>query len=648
MERCGAMPNLLAFALIGLGTGALVAGLELDLILPPIGGVQSLDLGGPWPVIPALLLAAQALVIARFSAPARSAPAVLPSSPADAITVFGTPIPLNRFLLAGIIVNRWTRLGLATRVAMRQRRPLSITITWRRATAVVAGVVALASGVSACSSGSSAGPANGGTLTVAVSGDPLNLDTANCVPVVFCGVAYDSLIHISPSTGELEPGLATSWAWVDEEHRTFRLTLRQGAKFGDGTPLDGQAAAASLNSYLQAPGPFASLSYPLEKAAAAGPDQVDVQFAEPVTTDHALYLLAGQSGVGYVVGPKSAADRTALLADTDGIGPYKLDPAQTVKSVQYVYVPNPQYYNQDAIKYDKVVFKPVMNPQTRLNSIRSGEVDWALNIAPTDVSAVEQSGASIARGPLGSFASMALVKRADGPLADERVRQALAYATPRDDIATAIFGPDAVPTSSIVADGAEGYNAADVNQYGYNPEKARELLAAAGYADGLTIQVFDPAFFDPASAVGQALKAAYQQVGVTLDLVPSDASPGVVAQQLGMYDAVIMTNGANGVSQAIFTMFRPMGLANPLGVPLDPRLTTLMHEAATATDPQDQEAKVRAVTARLDELVYAVPIASVPTLQAVSSRVANVSEKFWTIEMNPFSPVADEAWGPAM
>ncbi|MGI5132386.1 carboxymuconolactone decarboxylase family protein [Pseudonocardia sp. CA-107938] len=174
--------------------------------------------------------------------------------------------------------------------------------------------VALASGVSAVSSGSSAGGASGGTLTISVSGDLLDLDTANCVPLVFCSVAYDSLIHVSPATGELQPGLATSWEWVDKEHRTFRLTFRQGAKFGDGTPLDGQAAAASLNSYLQAPGPFASLSYPLQKAAAAGPDKVDVQSAEPVSTHHALYLLAGQSGVGHVVDPKSCINLASLTA----------------------------------------------------------------------------------------------------------------------------------------------------------------------------------------------------------------------------------------------------------------------------------------------------------------------------------------------
>jgi hypothetical protein len=61
----------------------------------------------------------------------------------------------------------------------------------------------------------------------------------------------------------------------------------------------------------------------------------------------------------------------------------------------------------------------------------------------------------------------------------------------------------------------------------------------------------------------------------------------------------------------------------------------------------EQGSKIQAATARLDELVYAVPIASIPTLQAIGSKVGNVTKQFWTIEMNPFSPVTNQAWGPA-
>jgi peptide/nickel transport system substrate-binding protein len=513
---------------------------------------------------------------------------------------------------------------------------------------VLAGVVAVATSLSACSgSGSGSDPdASGGTLTLAISGDATDLDTANCVPRIYCYVAYDPLIHLTPETGELGPGLATEWKWVDASHKTFELTLRSDAKFNDGTPLTGEAAAASINSFLDAPGPFGSLGYPITGAEAAGADKVRIMYAEPISDRYAAFLLAGEGSVGNIVGPAAAADRKTMLNRTDGIGPYKLDPAQTTKGVSYVYVPNEQYFNQDAIKYDKVVLKPMVSPQARLSALQAGEVDWASNIAATELETAEKGGFTISYGEPGKLVSLALLKRDTGPLADVRVRQALAYATPREDIAKALYGADAVPTGSMIPEGAEGYNAEGVAQYGYDLAKAKELLAQAGYADGLTLKVFAPGFFDPGTALGQALKSAYAKVGVTVDLVASDAPPGSIAQETatGKYDALIMSNGGNGLSAQVYKQYVPGALANPLKVPLDDELIRQMHAAATAPDPDEQEAKMTAVTQRLDELVWSVPIAIVPSLQAVNPTIENVANKFWTQEFNPFSPIASEAW----
>lgn len=531
---------------------------------------------------------------------------------------------------------------------------MSIKNRWHPRALTISGAVLLTMTLAACSGGATgtgrgasdpAEAGRGGVFTAALSGDVMNLDTANCAPIVYCSVAYDTLTYLSPADGSIQPSLATSWEWTDDTRTVLRLTLREGAEFEDGTPITGEAVAASFTSYLTAPGPFAALSYPLVSAAAAGADQVDITFAEPLTDEFALYLLAGQNGVGYIVSPAAAADRSLIAEDTAGSGPYMLDTSETTKGVKYVYVRNPKYYDQEAIKYDKVVLQPMMDPSARLNAIRSGQVSWAANIAPADAAAVGDAGLTASRGPLGSFASLALLSRDSGPLADVRVRQALAYATPRDDIATALYGPDAVPTSSMIPEGAEGYSAANVNMYGYDQDKAKELLAEAGYDDGFTITAFAPAFFDPGSTVGQSLKTAYAEIGVTLELVPFDGGPGEVAMQIGNYDAVIMSNGANGLSQAVYTMLRPMGgLANPKNVPLDDELVTRLHAAATSADPAEQKELVKEATARLDELVYVVPIASIPTIQAVNADVRNVPDEYWTIEANPFSPAAAEAW----
>ncbi|MGC5561984.1 ABC transporter substrate-binding protein [Streptomyces sp. FR-108] len=513
-------------------------------------------------------------------------------------------------------------------------------------TSFLAGVAALA--LTACGGGgSAAGSSKGGTLTIGISGDALNLDTSNCAPLIFCDVAYDSLTHISPKTGKVGPDLATSWKWVGNSHQKLELTLRKDAKFDDGTPLTGKAAAASVNSYLRAPGAFAALSYPIKEAKASGEHTVVISYSAPITERYALYLLAGQSSVGNIVGPVSAADRTKLRSSSDGIGPYKLDRAQTVKGVSYVYVPNDQYFNQSAITYSKIVLKPMSDPQSRLNALQAGQVDWAANLPTQDVKTVEKAGFTVSRGTLGSFYSLALLKRDSGPLADARVRQALSYATPRQDIVDALYGSEAVATSSMIPEGAEGYNAKDTDMYSLDLGKAKKLLSQAGYGSGLTLTVLDPAFFDPGSSLGQALKAAYAKIGVTLKLVPTNAPPGSVAQEAatGKYDAEILSNGGNGLSAAVNTMFIPSGIANPQKAPLDGTLAAALRQAALSA-PADQGQKMVAATTILDKLVYAVPIASVPTLQAVDPKIQNVVGQYWSIEMDPFAPTASEAWAP--
>ncbi|WP_403022720.1 ABC transporter substrate-binding protein [Salinibacterium sp. GXW1014] len=529
---------------------------------------------------------------------------------------------------------------------------MSMKNRWRPRVITVSGTLLLAMTLAACTGtgtpdddGPSGNSGTGGTFTAALSGDVMNLDTANCVPIVYCSVAYDTLTYLSPVDGAIQPNLATSWEWTDETRTVLRLTLRDGVEFEDGTPLNGEAVAASFTSYLTAPGPFAALSYPIVGAAAAGEDQVDITFGEALTDEFATYLLSGPNGVSYIVSPAAAKDRSLIAEDTAGSGPYVLEASETTKGVKYVYVPNPKYYNQDAIKYDKVVLQPMMDPSARLNALRSGQVTWASNIPPADASAVEDAGLTTSRGPLGAFASLALVSRDSGPLADNTVRQALAFATPRADIASALWGAEAIPTSSFIPEGAEGFKEVNGDMYAHDIDKAKELLAEAGYADGFTISVLDPAFFDPGAAIGQALKSAYAEIGVTLDLVPFDGGPGEVAMQMPNHDAVVMSSGANGLSQGIYALFRPMGgLANPKNIPLDEELVARLQAAATNPDAAEQKKLVQDATTRLDELVYAVSIASIPTLQAVHADAENVPAKYWTIEANPFSPVPEEAW----
>lgn len=493
------------------------------------------------------------------------------------------------------------------------------------------------------------GSSSGGTLAIGMASDTLSLNPTSCAPPTYCFPAYDSLVH-ETSAGEYAADLATSWKFLDSGHQTLQLTLRQGAHFTDGTELDAQAVVASMNSFMKTPGPNQSNAVPVDKVTAASKYRVNVHYTTPVTYDFALWQLSGQNGLGTIVGPKGLANPKSLNTTSDGIGPYKLDAAATVKGSVYTYVPNRAYFNQSAIKYNKVVLKPMQNARSRLSAIESGQVDWAQAIPSTDVSAAKSSGLRISTGKLGAapdgMPMLVLAQRKSGPLANVKVRQAISYAIPRTQIAKAVYGSSATPTSSMVPAGEQGYNSANTNLYSYDTKKAKQLLAEAGYPHGFSLTVYDPTVFDANNTLGQALASALAEVGIKVDLASSDAPAGTVAQQVGSgkYPAYVWNAGATGTFSLSEVNFSAGAYMNPFKVAADPTLEKLVKKAGLAATRSEQNTLMKAATDRLDELEWAVPVASVPTLQATRKNVANVPSSFLTRELDPFSPVTSENW----
>lgn len=511
---------------------------------------------------------------------------------------------------------------------------------------MVSCLVALALVAAGCSDGSDDNEEStqGGVLTIGISSDTSTLDPAGCIPQNICWPAYDGLIFQNPE-GEFEPDLATAWEFVDDSHTTLRLTLRDDAKFTDGTELTGEVAAASINRFSSVPSPVTNFIFPIEKAEAAGKYELDVHYSMPVTLTYALSQLTNQSNVGSIIGAAGQADPTSLETTSYGVGPYKLDAARTTKGSEYVYVPNDQYFNQDAIKYDEIVIKPMLNESSRLSALEAGQIDWAHSLTQRSADAAAGSGAQVVTNKLGAVAALVLMNRSSGPLADQRVRQAISHAIPRDDIVNAVYGESATPTSSAVSEGVEGYNPDNTDMYDYDVDKAKQLMAEAGYADGFTLSVIDVAFFDPGFALGQALESSLAEIGITVKLTTTDALPGATNEMImsGEYDAQITAASALGTFSLVKVQYGPNGPYNPLGAPGDDELTAMVDEAAKASEDQ-QQSLMQAATTRFDELAWEIPVASVPTIQVVGSQVKNVPETFQNRELDPFSPETDGNW----
>src|SRR5581483_6995011 len=296
--------------------------------------------------------------------------------------------------------------------------------------------------------------------------------------------AYDPLIVQEPN-GTFAPGLALSWKY-GERNKTFSMKLRPGVRFSDGTPFNAQALKTWLEyTATVAGGGAQAYIRGLTKIAVTGPLAVTLTFNTPTPL---LPLIFSQIfTVGMPASPKAVAAKS-LATTTDGAGEYELDSSQSVPGDHYTYVPNPYYWNKAAVHWKRVVVKVISNPSTVIAAMRTGQIQAAIDQPVSSVASAKSAGLKAAT-PLVLMMTLVLADRNGAlakPLADPRVRQALNYAVDRAAVAKALGAGYGVPIDQMAVPGDDGYNPALKNAYPYNPAKAKQLLAEAGYPNGFS------------------------------------------------------------------------------------------------------------------------------------------------------------------
>jgi peptide/nickel transport system substrate-binding protein len=195
-----------------------------------------------------------------------------------------------------------------------------------------------------------------------------------------------------------------------------------------------------------------------------------------------------------------------------------LDSSATVAGSQYTYVPNPYYNNKSAIHFSKIIYKVISDPASALAALETGQVDATVG-DPSTYAAAQAAGFKIAQAPASYFALhfMDLGGTIVPALANAEVREAMNYAINRAAIAKNILGASAKPTSELPM--TSGFDPKVANYYTYNPAKAKQLLAQAGYPNGFSFTMIigtaATTQVDLAQAVAQNLAA----VGITATVV---------------------------------------------------------------------------------------------------------------------------------
>lgn len=293
---------------------------------------------------------------------------------------------------------------------------------------------------------------------------------------------YDTLLHEAPD-GSLEPWLASAWVYSDDR-KTLTLTLRPDVEFIDGTRFTADAAAQNLLRFRDGSSPNRARLANVLDVKATGDHTVQITLARP--DPGLLPSLAQNPGLQASPAQFDAPDAEVVPV---GSGPYTLDTKATVPGSRYVYHANPGYWAPEIRHYRKLIINVYDQEPTIVNAISTGEINGAQLPGSGSIRQIEAAGFKLYPQEI-SFNGLLILDR-DGvtnkALGDARVRQAINYAIDRKAMLEAAANGLGTVTTQVLGPSSPAYDATLDGRYPYDPVKARQLLAAAGYPNGFRL-----------------------------------------------------------------------------------------------------------------------------------------------------------------
>ncbi|MHA7299473.1 ABC transporter substrate-binding protein [Pseudarthrobacter sp. MDT3-1] len=361
---------------------------------------------------------------------------------------------------------------------------------WKTASAALA-IAALA--LTGCSGqnpeSSSSSGSTGGTLTLANTLAPTTLDAAGsgwAVISPYYQAAYDTLLRIT-TDGKIEPFLAEKWSY-NADATALTLNLRNDVTFSDGSKLTSAVVKINLERFQKGTSPDASFLKRIQSIETPDDRTVVLRLSSP---DPAmLNYLARDPGL-IASGDAISKDPQSLATNPIGSGPYILDTKETVIGTSYVYAKNSTYWNPSVQHYDKLVIKVMADATAALNAIKSGEVNGVRLLNNNNLEEVKGAGWTVNQNEMNVF-GMLLLDRAgtsNKALGDVRVRQAINHAFDRKALLKALQFNNGTVTEQVFPKRSAAFDADLDNRYSFDPQKARQLLAEAGYPDGFTLTI---------------------------------------------------------------------------------------------------------------------------------------------------------------
>jgi peptide/nickel transport system substrate-binding protein len=343
-------------------------------------------------------------------------------------------------------------------------------------------------------------------LKIGIATEPSSLDPHFHVFSPNINVAmytFDKLINFDENM-DLEPNLALSWDALDDS--TWQIKLREGVKFHDGTPLTAADVKFTIERAPTVPNSPSSYARFLQPIKAV---EVVDDLTLKLSTDGPFPLLPRYLATFVIVSKKNGEAATTDDYNAGkamiGTGPFKF--VSWTKGDSIVFKRNEDYWGTKA-RWDTVTLKPIPQNASRVAALLAGDVDVIEQVPPSDVARIK---ADPERTVVQAVSNMVIYVHMDSdrdaspfvtdkngapltknPLKDPRVRKAMSMAINREAIVERVLEGAGVPAGQIQVEGTFAFSP-DLKPEAYDPEKAKALLAEAGWGDGFGLTLHAPA-----------------------------------------------------------------------------------------------------------------------------------------------------------
>ncbi len=463
-------------------------------------------------------------------------------------------------------------------------------------------------------------PVYGGSVNIAITAEPPGWDptvsTSQEIARVMYHNVYEGLVRFKEN-GEIVPALAESWE-VSDDALSWTFKIREGIKFHDGSDLTLEDIVAKFNRAKDPDSGHVHTKYftAIETIEAGEGNTVTFTLNKPSSS--LLFNLARPDSIIYPAALQESQASTPI-----GTGPFMFD--EYIEGSEVRLIKNPDYYMAGVPYLDAVNFKIMPDPDTRFAALQSGDINLIGTSLPPEQFLQLDSLAGL-KGTSGSATTEITVgmNESRAPFNNKLVRQAITYAIDKEAIVNgAMFGLGTVIGSHMSP--SEPYYIDLSQQYSYNPEKARELLAEAGYPDGFTIKFELPEPYNIERRSGQVVAQQLAEVGITVDLSVVDWGTWINRIYLGHdYDMTIIGHsepkdiGVYGNPDYYFQYNNPA-------------VTALLDAVELELVPENQTAIYQAVAKILANDAVNVWLFSPPYLVAVSDNLYG----FWQNQPTP-------------